>query len=80
MADEVLTNALGGISMLLIIQGYLIYLCVKTHRGGTADGEVGGRQHIGHRGRIEVLTAMVPTTGDRRQAAGVTPVCRLSFF
>ena len=34
MADEVFTNALGGILMLLIIQGYLIYLRVKRQRGG----------------------------------------------
>ena len=34
MADEVFTNALGGIIMLLIIQGYLIYLRTKRHRGG----------------------------------------------
>jgi hypothetical protein len=34
MADEVFTNALGGIIMLLIIQGCLIYLRLKMHRGG----------------------------------------------
>jgi hypothetical protein len=34
MADEVFTNALGGILMLLIIQGYLIYLRTKRQRGG----------------------------------------------
>jgi hypothetical protein len=34
MAEEMLTNALGGIMMLLIIQGYLIYRRVKMHRGG----------------------------------------------
>jgi hypothetical protein len=34
MAEEVITNALGGIIMLLIIQAYLIYLRLKMHRGG----------------------------------------------
>jgi hypothetical protein len=34
MAEEVFTNALGGIIMLLIIQGFLIYLRLKMHRGG----------------------------------------------
>ena len=34
MADEVFTNALGGIIMLLIIQGDLIYLRTKRRRGG----------------------------------------------
>jgi hypothetical protein len=34
VADEVFTNALGGILMLLIILGYLIYLRVKMHGGG----------------------------------------------
>jgi hypothetical protein len=38
MADEVITNALGGIIMLLIVQGYLIYLRVKMHRGGVITG------------------------------------------
>ena len=38
MADEVFTNALGGIIMLLIMQGYLIYLCVKRRRGGVTTG------------------------------------------
>jgi hypothetical protein len=34
VADEVFTNALGGIIMLLIILGYLIYLRVKRRGGG----------------------------------------------
>jgi hypothetical protein len=34
MADEIFTNAPGGIIVLLIILGYLIYLRVKRHRGG----------------------------------------------
>jgi hypothetical protein len=34
VADEVFTNALGGIIMLLIILGYLSYLHVKSHRDG----------------------------------------------
>jgi hypothetical protein len=34
MADEIFTNALGGIIMLLIVLGYLIYLRVRRHRGG----------------------------------------------
>ena len=34
MADELFTNALGGIIMLLIILGYLVYLRVKRHRDG----------------------------------------------
>jgi tellurite resistance protein TehA-like permease len=34
MADEIFTNALGGIIMLLIILGYLIYLRVQRYRGG----------------------------------------------
>ena len=34
MAENVFTNALGGILMLLIIQGYLIHLRVKRQRGG----------------------------------------------
>jgi hypothetical protein len=34
MADEIFTNALGGIIMLLIMLGYLTYLRVKRHRDG----------------------------------------------
>jgi hypothetical protein len=34
MADEIFTNALGGIIMLLMILGYLIYLRVKSYSGG----------------------------------------------
>jgi hypothetical protein len=34
VADEVFTNALGGIIMLLIILGYLLYLRLKRHRDG----------------------------------------------
>jgi predicted membrane protein len=34
MTEEVFTNALGGILLLLLILGYLIALRVKRHRGG----------------------------------------------